>query len=148
MIECDHFESACLAVRRKVFAEIGGFDPYWFYMGEDREFCLKVRRKGYRNVIAWSARAIHHERDMEIKITTERRDFFIKRFFEVSLKLDGLAGACRWLYRNRKLLNISFVRNVVADLFGLVHIYRRRGWFFLDQARLDKYRDMVDAKKN
>jgi GT2 family glycosyltransferase len=30
IIDCDHFESASMAIRAPVFKQIGGFDPFWF----------------------------------------------------------------------------------------------------------------------
>lgn len=54
--------AACLAVRKAVFDEVGGFDernlPVSF---NDVDFCLRLREKGYRNVWTPYAELIHHE---------------------------------------------------------------------------------------
>ena len=54
--------AACMAVRRSVFDEVGGFDetnlPVSF---NDVDFCLRLREKGYRNVWTPYAELIHHE---------------------------------------------------------------------------------------
>ncbi len=39
---------ACMMVRRAIFDEIGGFDEDFILCGSDVEFCLRVRKKGYR----------------------------------------------------------------------------------------------------
>ena len=53
---------ACLAMRRDVFSEIGGFDeqnlPVTF---NDVDLCLKARRLGYRNVLAAQSVLYHYE---------------------------------------------------------------------------------------
>lgn len=53
---------ACLAIRKKVFLEVGGFDqvnlPIAF---NDIDLCLKLLEKGYRNVFTPYSQLIHHE---------------------------------------------------------------------------------------
>jgi glycosyltransferase involved in cell wall biosynthesis len=53
---------ACLAVRKELFAQIGGFDkanlPVSF---NDIDFCLRLRTAAYRNVWTPYASLIHHE---------------------------------------------------------------------------------------
>ncbi len=53
---------ACLAIRKKVFLEVGGFDqvnlPIAF---NDIDLCLKLLEKGYRNVFTPYSHLIHHE---------------------------------------------------------------------------------------
>ena len=53
---------ACLAVRRKLFEEIGGLDernlPVTF---NDIDFCLRLAEKGYRNIYTPWARLYHYE---------------------------------------------------------------------------------------
>lgn len=54
--------AACLAVRKSIFVEAGGFDEERFKVGyNDVDFCLKVRKNGYWNVWTPWAELIHHE---------------------------------------------------------------------------------------
>jgi GT2 family glycosyltransferase len=41
----------CLAIRRGVLNEMGGFDPDYFLYQEETDLCLRVRRAGYR--VGW-----------------------------------------------------------------------------------------------
>jgi GT2 family glycosyltransferase len=53
---------ACLLVRKSLYQEVGGFDEKQLSIGyNDVDFCLKVRAKGYRNLICAEADLIHHE---------------------------------------------------------------------------------------
>ena len=53
--------AACLMTRRTVFDEAGGFDEAFPIDFNDVDFCLKVRKAGYRIVWTPHARLIHHE---------------------------------------------------------------------------------------
>ena len=48
-----------LFIRRKVFEEIGGFDPYIFLYHEDHELCSRISKHGYSLWHVPSAIAIH-----------------------------------------------------------------------------------------
>lgn len=52
---------ACLAVRRSVFEELGGFDEHYTLCYSDLELCLKAAEAGYRNVYTPFATLYHHE---------------------------------------------------------------------------------------
>lgn len=52
---------ACLAVRREVFEAAGGFDPGLPVTLNDVDFCLRVRAKGWVNLMAPHVRLRHHE---------------------------------------------------------------------------------------
>jgi GT2 family glycosyltransferase len=52
---------ACLAIRREVFAEIGGFDERYKLVFNDIEICQRARAHGYRVVYTPYARLIHYE---------------------------------------------------------------------------------------
>ena len=41
----------CMAIRRSVLEEVGGFDPDFFLYQEETDLCLRVRRSGYQ--IGW-----------------------------------------------------------------------------------------------
>jgi GT2 family glycosyltransferase len=53
--------AACLLVRRTVFDEAGGLDESLRIAFNDIDFCLRVRRLGYRNVWTPFAELYHHE---------------------------------------------------------------------------------------
>jgi GT2 family glycosyltransferase len=53
---------ACLIVRKSVFDEVGGLNETDLAVAfNDVDFCLKVRKNGYRNVWTPHAELYHHE---------------------------------------------------------------------------------------
>jgi GT2 family glycosyltransferase len=53
--------AACLMSRREVFDQVGGFDETFPIDFNDVDYCLRVRRAGYRIVYTPYARLYHHE---------------------------------------------------------------------------------------
>lgn len=53
---------ACLAVRKSIFLEVGGFDEAFKVAYNDVDFCLRVHAAGYRNLFTPWAELIHHEK--------------------------------------------------------------------------------------
>jgi GT2 family glycosyltransferase len=53
--------AACLATRREVYDEVGGFDERLAVEYNDVDFCIRVRQAGYRIVWTPYAELMHHE---------------------------------------------------------------------------------------
>ena len=53
--------AACLAVRRGVFEQVGGFDTKLAVAFNDVDLCLKIDAAGYRNLYTPYAELYHHE---------------------------------------------------------------------------------------
>jgi GT2 family glycosyltransferase len=53
--------AACMLSRRAVFDAVGGFDEALAVDFNDVDYCLKVRRAGYRVVFTPFAELVHHE---------------------------------------------------------------------------------------
>jgi len=52
---------ACLMVKKKLYQEVGGFDENLAVAFNDVDFCLKLLKAGYRNVVLPHVRLKHHE---------------------------------------------------------------------------------------
>ena len=52
---------ACIAIRRALFAEIGGFDEHLQIAFNDTALCLEAIRRGNRNLYLGDVSVIHHE---------------------------------------------------------------------------------------
>jgi GT2 family glycosyltransferase len=53
--------AAAILVRRKAFEQVGGFDEGYFNGLEDVDFCLRLRRQGWRVVYEPACTLVHHE---------------------------------------------------------------------------------------
>ena len=53
--------AACLLVRRKVYLEMGGLNERLTVAYNDVDFCLRVKKAGYKNVYTPYAELYHHE---------------------------------------------------------------------------------------
>ncbi|MEO8713384.1 MAG: glycosyltransferase [Acetobacteraceae bacterium] len=52
---------ACLAIRRGLFEELGGFDERLGIAFNDVQFCLDAIARGYRNIVIAEPLVVHHE---------------------------------------------------------------------------------------
>jgi GT2 family glycosyltransferase/glycosyltransferase involved in cell wall biosynthesis len=63
----DHYRNylmlggACLAIRRTLFDELGGFDEKYILCYSDLDLCLRAAEAGFRNVYTPYAQLYHHE---------------------------------------------------------------------------------------
>ncbi|MFM0466138.1 glycosyltransferase family 2 protein [Paraburkholderia strydomiana] len=53
--------AACLLIRQSIYKEVGGLDEELHVAYNDIDFCLRVRKAGYRNVWTPYAELYHHE---------------------------------------------------------------------------------------
>ncbi|QWP78820.1 glycosyltransferase family 2 protein [Lysobacter sp. K5869] len=69
---------ACLALRREVFAEVGGMDESLAVAFNDVDLCLRLHARGYRNVWTPHAELYHHESASRgPEDTPEKRERFL-----------------------------------------------------------------------
>lgn len=74
---------ACLAMRRGVFEELGGFDPVFPVNYNDVDLCLRAGRAGYQVILEAVARLTHFEsRTRRRGVKWEELDRFAERWGE------------------------------------------------------------------
>jgi MoaA/NifB/PqqE/SkfB family radical SAM enzyme/GT2 family glycosyltransferase len=141
LYDCDHVESAFLAVPRSVFEEVGGYDPYWFYMCEDRDLCLEIKSRGYRVVTAWAPRAIHHNHtSYQASDDDGRRMERNQRVMEVIVKREGAGAALKWMSGHAAhALDRKHLPGLLEVLRSAPLLKKRRGVNYLDRTELDRY---------
>lgn len=59
-IESDYLISACWIIPNNVYKKIGKFDEKIFYSPEDVEYCIRIKKAGYRIVNVKKAKIIHY----------------------------------------------------------------------------------------
>jgi len=141
LYDCDHVESAFLAIPRTVFEEAGGYDPYWFYMCEDRDLCLEIKSRGHRVVTAWAPRAIHHNHtSYRASDDGGRRMERNRRVMEVIVKREGAGAALKWMSGHAgHALDKKHLPGLLDVLRSAPRLRNRRGVNYLDRKELDRY---------
>lgn len=57
--ECDYLISACWMMKYNTYKKIGELDERIFYSPEDVEYCMRIRKEGYKIVHLRKAEIIH-----------------------------------------------------------------------------------------
>jgi len=86
--EIDYVSGACLFVKRKVFEEIGLLNEEFFMYGEDMEFCVRAKQKGWGIGILPSVRVVHlksqsTKKNFEAALTNAIKNncFLVRKFY-------------------------------------------------------------------
>jgi GT2 family glycosyltransferase len=56
----DWVDGAVLAINRKAFEDIGGFNEEFFFYSEEADFCKRLKKKGWEVAIAFDTCLIHY----------------------------------------------------------------------------------------
>ena len=89
--------AACLMVRKDIFYQVNGFNEEFEVAYNDVDFCLKVKKLGYRNVYTPKAELFHYESksrgDDESSIEKserfDREKALLLKYWENELKDDS-----------------------------------------------------------
>jgi hypothetical protein len=116
---------ADLLIKKKLFDQLGGFDPAFFMYIEDGELCLRVKKAGYRIVSVPAAKIIHYQGKSSptskklIMEVTSYLYYFKKHHSKVSLfayKIVELASAVSKFL----IFSLSFKKEKAAAYLSLL----------------------------
>ncbi len=85
--ECDFVESCNCFTRRDILLKAGGFDPYYIYMGEDKELGIKIRRLGYKIIFSFKSACLHR---YDEGVCFDRRFMYLRTRMRFAIKNKGL----------------------------------------------------------
>lgn len=142
LFDCHHVEAAFMAVRKDVFAQVGGFDPYWLYMGESRDLCLSVKAHGYRVVVSLDTRAIHlHETLNNPYADLKKTEIFsLSKFLQIAIKRNGILGGILWMIGNRKKsLKSTYFFDLIKQFKNFKQLIMRRNVNYLAPHQMERY---------
>jgi GT2 family glycosyltransferase len=103
--------SCTMAVRKKAFESVGGFDENFDWLDPDNDFCMSVRKKGWR--IRYSDRIkAFHEGGGTPQIVSQR----VLRFYKN-----------RWylLRKHGKIKKVGWIRMIILSRLRLEYLYLR-----------------------
>lgn len=122
--------AACLAIRRSLYLEIGGFDEGFFLNGEDIELCDRLRSKGFAVLVDPAIEAVHGNSSIQGK---DLRRFVANR----------LEGKRKYLSRRYRGFSLLVARALWLEMVGIrlgVGLFLLRG---VDRTRLPGYRRIL-----
>ena len=114
-VDAEWIAGSCLAIRREVFAAVGGWDPFYFIYMSDFDLGLRLMRHGYRMRILGDVVVPHDDggsSDLPSHWTWERRARAWVRFFRRT---------------RRPLPAIGLTTTLLAGHLGRVVAYTARG---------------------
>jgi len=87
-VKCDFLSTSNCMVRKRLLERVGGFDPYYFWTGEDKELGYRIRKLGYRNIAHPTAIVWHESRskptpDHAFKSTHRTRVRFVLKNYPI-----------------------------------------------------------------
>lgn len=137
--EVDVVSGACMLVRKSCFDEIGGFDERFFMYFEEADFCLRIKKEGYKILYVPKAKIIHlvgksNQNKEWIKRTFEQSRF---KFFK---KYHGLIPAVLVELILRFLNFGNLMLLIILSLSAFLNLYQigermifigDQGWFYL-----------------
>lgn len=108
--EATYVIAAAAALRREILEHIGYLDEGYFLYYEDADWCERIRRGGWRVVVAPQARLTHHESVLTGKDSFNyyrnfhrgRWRYILKHFAAPTLSRETLPTEAAWL-KNRSL---------------------------------------------
>lgn len=115
MVEVDYVPGSCILMRGDAIQKVGTLDEEWFAYGEESDWCLRAKRKGYRIVYSRSACLVHKVGQTS---TVAGRLYFEHR------------NGPRFMVRHmpKKYLKVYFWRYYWNFLQEVIHYGRRREW--------------------
>ncbi|MFN3480093.1 MAG: glycosyltransferase family 2 protein [Thermodesulfovibrionales bacterium] len=87
---------ACIMTTKRVISDVGGFDEAFPLYFEDTDWCLRVRKKGYRLYMIPDAQIVHYYNQsarQELESSQEKfnysSDKYLRKHFKLQLKMVG-----------------------------------------------------------
>jgi GT2 family glycosyltransferase len=117
--EYDFVDDVFLLVRRRVFEEVGGYDPLFFLMCEEADWCVRVRKAGFKIMYTPHAKIWHKGNLGPSSGISKIHQFYLARSEILFIRRHGDTQQF-----HRYLLNL------------LLHQAPRKVWYFLKIGKL------------
>ncbi|MBU0761666.1 MAG: radical SAM protein, partial [Candidatus Altiarchaeota archaeon] len=139
--DVDIIASAFLAIPKHIYYSIGGFDPYFYYVGEDRDICFRLKEKGYRLVVRPDTRAIHFSTKTGNRFKAQTYItwiiYYLNKCLEAEIKRKKVMGGIMWMAANFWI--IPFFYFFTNPFMKSKQILERKNIDFLSPAQMEEY---------
>lgn len=120
--EYDFVDDVFLLVRRRAYEETGGYDPNFFLYWEETDWCIRVRRAGYKLIYTPEAKIWHKHGKSVGGQRSSTYTYYMTRnqivFIRRNSSPDTFARAMWYLARSSPRQMARFVKNGRFDLLG------------------------------
>jgi GT2 family glycosyltransferase len=134
--ECDFIDDVFLLVRRAVFEQVGGYDPTFFLMYEETDWCARVRRSRFKIMYTPDAKIWHKGNQGDTTGRSATHQFYLARnqvpfvrrnaspqhfhrFLRALLFSHAPRQIWRFLKRGHFRLLIAYLRGIVSGMSWL-----------------------------
>jgi len=132
----------CITVKREVIDKIGLIDEEYFIYGEDADFCLRAKKKGYK-IIQVPQAVSYHRISATIKQDSARQIYFLRRAqIRLALKLFSFPKMFMTLMWIGFLIIIEAI--IQFPLFKRL-IFHTPYSYLVREKKLDSFKASLDA---
>jgi GT2 family glycosyltransferase len=128
-----YLDGAVIAVSRDAFKTVGGFDEDFFFYSEESDFCLRLKKNGFRVVHVPEALVLHHRGGSSTKSEVSERFYtllveskmkLMRKHFPLTADLFArLEIAHSWqmigIGNLLKILSMGRFKNRAAEIFAI-----------------------------
>jgi len=120
--EVDYVNGAFFLIRRQIIDEIGLFDERFFFYSEDEDFCLRVKKHGYKVIFCKSAEIIHYQ-GISSRSVNRNKTWIIQQLYDNKEKFFrkhyGIVTAKLYRLIFCLTLSVLFVMNIFRSIFRI-----------------------------
>ncbi|RFA29345.1 glycosyl transferase [Alkalilimnicola ehrlichii] len=92
--EVDVISGCYLLVRKSIIDQVGGLDEQFFFFGEETDWCLRMRKAGWRLMFAPVGEIVHYGGGSVKKLNHRRDVMLTEATVRLHKKNGGLLAAC------------------------------------------------------
>ncbi len=106
LVECDYVPACCCMTRSEIVGKIGGFDTQYFIYWDDMDWCIRVKKQGYKINVIGNA-VVYHKMGAQNDDNTFKNYYFTRNRILFFLK---------YLYEDKM---DDFIDSVVNELISI-----------------------------
>ncbi len=133
IVDCDYVAACCCMTKRNIIKEIGNFDVRHFIYWDDMDWCIRIKKAGYK-VHAISKAVVYHQLGGNNNINTFNTYYLIKNrifFFIKHLNLNKID---------------EFSKQLSSDLCNVIFFSSLKGIYNPAVSQLSAIEDLVRKK--
>lgn len=119
IVKVGYVDGAFMAIRKKAFVDVNGFDEYFFFYFEESDFCRRVQEKGWLVCIDLRGEIIHYRGQYSTN-KTGLEFSRVKLFVE---SLDKYSKKHLTPFKRKLYLFIKFSEYLSASVLKKVHFF-------------------------